>query len=194
MCSHAECRRCGDPYAARPGRVARPPTDDTDPCQITSAGGYQRLENQLYRVEIHDVDPTPRFVWSRENGSVVARLVALDATTEAGMDAALTLDRVGRDDELSIRQGDVVEVTSTDRQLRGLPGFVGPSAPSSTSSSTSTGQARPRPSVASLGRGPVVRRWDGGPRTHAVDPAPDLEAGITVAFPAGGTPLSVTSG
>ena len=44
----------------------------SDPCQITTSGGYTRLENQLYRVQIHDVDAAggARFLWSRENGSV----------------------------------------------------------------------------------------------------------------------------
>ena len=34
--------------------LADRPTADADPCQITAAGGYQRLENQLYRVQVHD--------------------------------------------------------------------------------------------------------------------------------------------
>src|SRR5205085_11812880 len=37
--------------------------------------GYQRLENQLYRVEVHrgsDAQEGPSFKWSRDNGSVVA--------------------------------------------------------------------------------------------------------------------------
>ena len=165
----------------------RPPTDDTDPCQITAAGGYQRLENQLYRVQIHDVDPTPRFLWSRENGSVVARLVAVDATTEPGMDAALTLDRVGRDDELSIRQGDVVEVTSTDRQLRGLSGFVATAGPVDDLVVNVAWADTAPTSVASLGEAPVVRRWEGGPTPLSTTNV-DLEAGIVVRFPTGGTP------
>ena len=40
------------------------------------------------------------------------------------MDAELALDREGRDEELSIREGDLVEVTSVDRQLHGLSGFL----------------------------------------------------------------------
>ena len=27
---------------------------DADPCEISASGGYQLLENQLYRVQIHD--------------------------------------------------------------------------------------------------------------------------------------------
>jgi hypothetical protein len=160
---------------------------DADPCQITSGGGYQRLENQLYRVEICDVDPQPRFVWSRENGSVTAGLVQIGVTTEPGMDAALTLDRVGRDEELSIRQDDLVEVTSTDRQLRGLPGFLAEVGPVVDLVIHVHWLAGAPASLPSLGRAPVVRRWDGGPSTLSTT-ATDLEGGITVAFPAGGAP------
>ncbi len=160
---------------------------DADPCQITSGGGYQRLENQLYRVEVCSVSPQPRFVWSRENGSVTAGLVQVGVTTEPGMDAALTLDRVGRDEELSIRQGDLVEVTSTDRQLRGLPGFLARVGPVIDLVIHVDWLAGAPAGVPALGRAPVVRRWDGGPSTLSTGPT-DLEGGITVAFPAGGTP------
>lgn len=158
-----------------------------DPCDIASGGGYQRLENQLYRVEICEVSPQPRYMWSRENGSVVATLVALDTTAEPGMDAALTLDRVGRDDGLSIRQGNLVEVTSADRQARGLPGFLGTAGPVVDRVVHVAWGAGAPTSVAALGVAPVVRRWDGGPSTVSTA-TQDLEGGITVRFPAGGTP------
>ncbi len=165
----------------------RDPASGADPCDIASAGGYQRLENQLYRVEIVDVDPQPRFVWSRENGSVVASLLALDTTSETGMDAALTLDRVGRDADLSIRQGDVVEVSSADRRLRGLPGFLATAGPVVDLVVHVAWSAGAPTSVAALGTAPVVRRWDGGPANVSAA-ATDLEGGITVRFPTGGTP------
>lgn len=43
-------------------------------CQPVPAGGYQGVENQLYRVEIHTTgdESTATFKWSRENGSVVS--------------------------------------------------------------------------------------------------------------------------
>src|SRR5438445_9519598 len=58
----------------------------------------------LFRsVQIHDVDAAgaARFLWSRENGSVLAGLTGIGPTTVAGMDVALALDRVGRDEERS---------------------------------------------------------------------------------------------
>ncbi|MFV2144642.1 DUF6519 domain-containing protein [Isoptericola sp. G70] len=184
---------CSDLTAAAPAAprrmvaALREADDDVDPCRIVGGGGYQRLENQLYRVEVFDVEPTPRFVWSRENGSVVAGLLDLDVSTATGADSALSIDRPGRDDELSIRQGDLVEVTSADRRLRGLPGLLASVvAVADLVLHVAWADAAPT-SVAALGRAPVVRRWDGGPsplRTTSTD----LEGGITVRFPSGGTP------
>lgn len=167
----------------------RPPADDTDPCQISAAGGYQRLENQLYRVQIHDAGATPTFLWSRENGSVTAGLKEIGSTTVAGMDAELVMDRAGRDEELSIRQGDVVEVTSADRQLRGLKGFLATVGPTDDLVVAVAWLADAPTSRAALGRAPTVRRWEGGPTKLAVA-AVDLEDGIFVRFPAGGIPAT----
>lgn len=189
---------CSEVDAALPVRVPRTMTADledavaqTDPCAITAGGGYELLESQLFRVEVFDVDPQPRFVWSRENGSVVAGLVEVEPSTVAGADDALTLDRVGRDEGLSILPGDLVEVTSTDRVLRHLPGYlarVGSTADSVVDTVVHVAWVDTAlPDVAGLGRAPVVRRWDGGPTPLATTPSP-LEGGISVAFPAGGTP------
>ena len=43
------------------GLRAQPPS--ADPCRISASGGYQLLENQLYRVQIHDSGPTPTWTW-----------------------------------------------------------------------------------------------------------------------------------
>ncbi len=45
----------------------------TNLCKMVSGGGYSGLENQLYRVEIHEggaLKDGPTFKWSRDNGSV----------------------------------------------------------------------------------------------------------------------------
>ncbi|GEL97432.1 DUF6519 domain-containing protein [Cellulomonas terrae] len=163
----------------------------TDPCSITAGSGYELLENQLYRVEVHDVDGGARFVWSRENGSVVAKLVSVEPSVVTGMDHALELDRVGRDEELSILPGDLVEVTSVALQLQHRPGFL--ARVGSTVDSVAENVVHVAwldtavTSVSALGGTPVVRRWDGGPTPLSAAPQP-LEGGITVTFPAGGTP------
>jgi hypothetical protein len=156
----------------------------SDPCEITTANGYRRLENQLYRVQIHEVDPgsgEATYLWSRENGSVVAGLDAIGPTAVAAMDAELTLDREGRDEELSIGEGDVVEVTSTDRALHGLPGFLATAgAPEGLLLPVAWAAGAPD-DLAALGRAPVVRRWEGEPRPAGGGEDP-LEDGIQVAF------------
>lgn len=159
--------------------------DDEDPCRITSTGGYRRLENQLYRVQVHTGGDEPTFLWSRENGSVVARLEAMVVSRLPGVDHVLTLDRAGRDEELSIREGDLVEVTSTGREQRHLPGFLARAgAPDDVELPVAWLAGAPT-SVAALGPAPVVRRWEGGP-TRLGTTATVLEDGLTVRFPAGG--------
>jgi hypothetical protein len=182
-----ECSDLHDPgWLATPRGTMTASLQDTppeaDPCRLTASGGYTLLENQLYRVEIHDVDGgTPRYLWSRENGSVIAGLLAIDATTAPGMSAQLTLDRTGRDEELSIREGDTVEVTSTDRQLRGEPGFLATAgAPDGLEVPVRWSGAAPA-SLVALGRAPIVRRWDGPARQVGSTPD-ELEGGIEVRF------------
>ncbi len=94
------------------------PGTTADPCEISSTGGYQRLSNQLYRIQIHDDGSAgpATFVWSRDNGSVFAGLTDIDDATTTT--ATLGLDRVGRDEQSSFADGDLVEVTSTDLELR----------------------------------------------------------------------------
>jgi uncharacterized protein DUF6519/PASTA domain-containing protein len=160
---------------------------DADPCQITASGGYQRLENQLYRVQIHDASgAVPTFTWSRENASVVAALTAIEPSRTPGLDADLLVDRVGRDEELSISLGNTVEVTSTDLELRGLPGFLATAgAPDDLRLPVSWTAGFPA-SLASLGHSPIVRRWEAPPGDAVAGPV-DLEGGIRVGFPGGGS-------
>jgi hypothetical protein len=166
----------------------RPPEDDPDPCRITTTGGYERLENQLYRVQVHaeaSGDAAATFVWSRENGSVVARVLSL-APGRAGT-FVLEVDRAGRDDELAFHEQQLVEVTSPDRELRGEPGFLARTGAPVGLTLPVTWLAAAPGSLDDVGRLPVVRRWEGGELPLVVGET-DLEAGITVRFPEGGVP------
>jgi hypothetical protein len=160
-----------------------------DPCSITSGGGYTRLENQLYRVEIFDVQASgTRFVWSRENGSVVAGLDELEASPIA--DAQLTIDRTGRDDELSIGQDAWIEVTSAGRQVRGEPGWIAQVKQVIDTELHVDWSAGGPAALADIGETPIVRRWESAPRAVLANGNyVTLENGIEVAFaPASGTP------
>ena len=190
--------RCSDLHAQlerprTPGRMAAqlaPRDTSADPCEITASGGYQRLENQLYRVQVHDgpdatstTAPDGTFVWSRDNGSVVAGvddLEIVDATH-----AVLTLDRIGRDDDLTIGAGQLVELTSRDRELRGLPGFLADAGTPTGFDLPVTWRGAVPVSLAALGTVPILRRWEGGP-LPVTTAATDLEGGLQVRFPTGG--------
>lgn len=168
------------------------PDPDTDPCEISASEGYRRLENQLYRVQVVSVDSSgdAEVVWSRENGSVVAGLVQIASSTDPTVDAELHLDREGRDVELSFRSGDVVEVTSRDRELHGLPALLGTAgAPDGlVLPVTWLGAAGSDPGaadVANLGATPIVRRWEGGPLPASTSQQA-LEDGVQVEFGTGG--------
>lgn len=86
-------------------------------CSLSPEAGYQRLENQLYRVEIHKgslEQGGPTFKWSRDNGSVVA---AVEKISEA----EITIKDL-RDDTLRFGSGQWVEVLDDKNELNNLPG------------------------------------------------------------------------
>ena len=84
-----------------------------DPCELPPTGGYRGLENQLYRVEIQDAGQpgTATFKWSRENASVGSRVASMISGTE------LELATLGRDDVLSFKTGDWVEIIDDVREF-----------------------------------------------------------------------------
>jgi hypothetical protein len=157
---------------------------DADPCAISESGGYQLLENQLYRVQIHQPArgaAPATYCWSRENGSVVAGLLAVEPVTGEPTQAVLLLDRVGRDEELSIGGGSLLELTSATRQLRGEPGVLA-TAGSPVGTTVPITWLDGSITLAELGEHPLVRRWEGGPTEVGIRPR-DLEGGVQVAFP-----------
>ena len=93
--------------------------DDT-PCVADPLGGYRGLENQLYRVEIHNDGSVPgvplSFKWSRDNGSVVAAWSDLE-----GED--LIVDGV-HDTARGFSAGQWVELTDEVAQLNAIPGVL----------------------------------------------------------------------
>ncbi|RQO54775.1 hypothetical protein DBR47_22170 [Paucibacter sp. KBW04] len=92
------------------------PSDN--PCELPPTGGYRGLENQLYRVEIHDPGQlgTATFKWSRENASVATGVASIVSAS------VLELDSLGRDEVLRFNSGDWVEITDDWRELNQQPG------------------------------------------------------------------------
>ena len=168
--------------------------DAGNPCIVPAGAGYRGLENRLYRVEIHDdgrdatgavVRPVT-FKWSRDNGSVVLPVAAGGISGDT-----VTLQRMGPDEVLTVRVGDIVEVLGDETELNGRPGTL--------SAISADGIDRARLEItldedvsAHSGEAhPKMRRWD----HHATDalalvdgalPLPDdafeLEDGVIIEF------------
>ena len=93
-------------------RTKEPGEDKDNPCLLPPSAGYKRLENQLYRVEIHQEGPlgTATFKWSRDNGSVVT-------TIEKISGKEVTVRDVGPDEVLGFANGQWVEVLDDSLEL-----------------------------------------------------------------------------
>jgi hypothetical protein len=106
------------PSAGRLSTEALLVADPDDPCLLPPTPGYRGLENQLYRVEIHDAGSpgTATFKWSRDHASVSTNIVEMPAAD------TLIVASVGRDAVLRVSPGHWVEITDDRREFAGLPG------------------------------------------------------------------------
>jgi hypothetical protein len=103
---------------------ATPPGIETA-CDLPPKAGYTKLENHLYRIEIHDggelgstaAIPTPTFKWSADNGIVASNITEIDEQNHR-----LTVNNIGRDKNLSFTQPCWVEITSKKHELWGKQG------------------------------------------------------------------------
>lgn len=149
--------------------------DDSD-CLIPPDAGYLSQENQLYRVQIvrGGTRAQARFVWSRENGSVAARL----GRDEGG---AFILLGAREDEALGFPSGGWVEVLDDRDAALGRPGTF-------TRMTLTEGVATFSPGIGNFDQmvNPRVRRWDHGGASALGLPltaAPTLlERGVQVAF------------
>ncbi len=94
--------------------------DEDDPCALPPAGGYRGLENQTYRVEVHEggAPGTATFKWSRDQASVAQPVVEMVSST------VLRLASLGPDDTLSFSTGDWVEILDDRYELGQRPGVM----------------------------------------------------------------------
>jgi hypothetical protein len=179
------------PDAPRMAARARRPDDaDDDPCLVKPDARYRGPENQLYRVEIHEGGPGERATlkWSRENGSVVFGVDAIDGTW-------VDLATLGGDDKLDLTVGDWVELVDTAYASRLEPLPLLRVEEVDLPARRVRLSAEPDPGV---GRHPelhpYLRRWDhrgSGPRARGGAIGLEagrwlpLEDGVEVYFPAG---------
>jgi uncharacterized protein DUF6519 len=185
------CDQAPDPVAllndhgTRPTSMGRmqaravPGDPGAEPCDLSAGGGYRRLENQLYRVEVHKSGPlsTATFKWSRDNASMTARWLG-----QVG--SKLQVSSQGPDDVLGFASGQLVELIDDTRELAGTPGTL------------VTLSAPPEGNVLTVGStvnrttfpgNPKVRRWDCSAEVAIAGPAQadgwiHLEDGVEVRF------------
>ena len=184
------------PPSARLAARSEPQLAATGVCDIAASAGYRRLENQLYRVEIHSVDANTgaaTFKWSRENGSVAYAVQSVSIDTAASRTTVRVAAR-GRDANLDLALHDRVELVDDDAELQGRAGQLfeylsdGDDALELVLAGVPTG---------TLGQDaalhPVLRRWDhrpvaAGANALAVTEGDwiTLEDGVQVRFSGGG--------
>ncbi len=161
---------CGSPFKEWDDLVAdpdrrlnartQPPAPASGPCVVPPTSGYRRLENQLYRVEVHTpgAPGTATFKWSRDNGSVVTAIEKMSGKE-------ITVHDLGPDDVLGFASGQWVEISDDRLELNGLPGQLAQIDAVSSSLRRITLKAAPTP-LAGGADGvdralrPKLRRWD----------------------------------
>jgi photosystem II stability/assembly factor-like uncharacterized protein len=159
-------------------------------CEIGAAGGFRRVENQLYRVEVQDGGSSPTFKWSRENGSVA---FAITGAVESGGRTTVTLATRGLDDNLELVEDGWVEVVDDDalgeQGVGVLRRFIGRgNDPLEVVLDGVLGSIGTTPD-----KHPLLRRWDHKPTgTASALPIQEatwipLEDGVEVFFDLGGT-------
>jgi hypothetical protein len=101
------------------------PNPASGPCCLTPGSGYTGLENQFYRVQIHQGGPlgTATFKWSRENASVATSVIGIATKGNAAGNQAtvLTVTSLGRDQVLNFSNGNWIELLDDHVELDGMP-------------------------------------------------------------------------
>ncbi|HVF26595.1 MAG TPA: DUF6519 domain-containing protein, partial [Pyrinomonadaceae bacterium] len=177
------------PSTGRMNARTKPTADEKDPCLLPPTAGFTRLENQLYRVEVHKGGDrqTARFKWSRDNSVVRTGITNVNGQI-------VTVADIGRDEVMSFAGGQWVEITDEESILKNAPRQL----VQIDKIDPATGEVTLKNPAGSLaGRVNLqLVRWDQtGAAAQAdgvamVDPANDnwidLESGVQVQF-AGGT-------
>ena len=152
-------------------------------CQPVAPAGYQGLENQLYRVEIHQSGTlkTATFKWSRENASVVTRITDIHG-------AIVTVSSLGPDANLGFQAGQWVELSDDSYEFGILPNKPGELYQISSVQPATMQVTMTTPVTGIRDRNPRMRRWDQTGANVSVTGIPlsatpvQLENGIEVTF------------
>ncbi|HEU0012789.1 MAG TPA: DUF6519 domain-containing protein [Longimicrobium sp.] len=169
-----------DPMAGVVAQVAA--SAGSGPFTLTLSGAFPAMDVAAEQPRLRAVGPL--WKWSRDNGTVVARVMALDG-------AEVTLESLGRDDVLDFDPGHWVELYDDLAELNGRPGQLLQVESRDTAARLLTLRTPAAPLAApqwlAPGRTPRLRRWDG---IGALRPGPAgayaaLEDGVEVRFEPG---------
>jgi Family of unknown function (DUF6519) len=162
---------------------AQPVQAANNPCLLPPGAGYTRLENQLYRVEVHKPGAVTAatFKWSRDNGAIVTAIENFNGLQ-------LTVHDLGRDEALGLSNGQWVELLDNATELAGLPGPL--FQIDHVVEATRLVVLKTAPPVIDLTLAPRLRRWDSAGDIALASPAVGdgwitLEEGVEVIFEAG---------
>jgi hypothetical protein len=160
------------------------PSTSSGPCALGPTTGYTGLENQFYRVEIHQPGvalqppqsggaappPPATFKWSRDNASVSTAVTAISAVTNSANKTAsqLMVQSMGRDQVLGFNPGDWIEITDDFQELNGQAGelhqidSINPAAKAITLDSAVSATSFPVDSTGqtNASRHTRIQRWD----------------------------------
>jgi hypothetical protein len=162
---------------------AKPDETAAQPCILPPAAGYRRLENQLYRVEIHAGGPpgTATFKWSRDNGSIACQWL-----DQNGID--LTVSSLGQSGALGFSSGQWVELIDDTRELKADIGALVELAKVNGQVLTINPATATAPvNRADYANNPKLRRWDSAGALGVSVSAGDvgwipLEDGVEIKF------------
>ena len=182
-----ELRAANPPSTGRLLARALPPASAESPCVLPPNAGYERLENQLYRVEIHrgGARSAATFKWSRDNGSVAAAVLSV-TPNETGTE--IVVRDLGRDETLGFANGQHVELVSDETELSGQVGTLLQitGVDEATRTITVDGTLLPVDQEDARDFHYKLRRWDSaGDLPIPGEGLVDLEGGIQVRFSEG---------
>jgi photosystem II stability/assembly factor-like uncharacterized protein len=186
--SGATCASFGpdwSPDTSTHGRMsarAIPALAPANDCMVPAGGGYQRLENQLYRVKVHAGGSleAATFKWSRNNASMLSTLESIDDAT-----SQLTVASAGPDDVLGFASATYVELSDDERVLTGQSGDLLQVQSVLQTAITWQNWSGTPPQMSDFGTGATVRRWDGELTGLTADTWITLESGVQVQFTEG---------
>jgi uncharacterized protein DUF6519 len=166
---------------------AKAATPATNPCMMPESAGYRRLENHLYRVEVHktgQVGGGATFKWARDNGTLVVRWLESNGKN-------LTVSSVGHDRYSGFQNGQWIELTDDDRERRGEPGvMVRIETVRGNVIAVDMATADGPVAIAGFPTNPKIRGWDGAGAAPITVPGTNqgylpIESGLEIRFAAG---------